>query len=270
MLVRWWRRRRGKAFVHAACEASWRAPLLASPFALELPARTILRLVELAGELERQVRWEGRDGFEVAPHVARGIALQASRLVLGLGLAHYRRLRLVVVHPGAFEACDPRARPLVASGLATSDGTVHLAWDHVRAGVRDPRDGRNVVYHEFAHVLDMLDGEIDGVPPHTTEWHAARWRRVAGREFRGLKRALGRRQEVLLDPYGSSDPAEFFAECTEVFFERPGDLRRRHPLLFRALVKAFRQDPERAARLPDPSRKRRRLLRLPLRPARRD
>ena len=118
-----------------------------------------------------------------------------------------------------------------------------LAWDAVRAGASDANDGHNVVLHEFAHQLDQEDGTSNGAPilEHRTQYVA--WARILGAEFTALRAAAEQGRPTDIDPYGATDPAEFFAVVTEEFFERPEALRRRHPDLYEELRAFYRQDP---------------------------
>jgi Mlc titration factor MtfA (ptsG expression regulator) len=135
-------------------------------------------------------------------------------------------------------------------GEAHRRGPVILSWDAVRRGGIHPELGHNVVYHEFAHKLDMLDGSVDGVPPLATREQHERWVRVCKREYDALRAAFDRGIETLLDPYGLRDDAEFFAVATEAFFDDPLALRRGHADLYAVLAEFYRQDPARRCHSP--------------------
>ncbi len=118
-----------------------------------------------------------------------------------------------------------------------------LSWSDVKAGARDLRDGHNVVFHEFAHQLDLEDGGVDGVP-ELEGWSAYRtWARVFSAEYLELRADAGKGRRSVLDDYGATDPAEFFAVATEAFFEKPRSLRTKHPELYAELAAFYRQDP---------------------------
>jgi Mlc titration factor MtfA (ptsG expression regulator) len=104
-------------------------------------------------------------------------------------------------------------------------------------------DGQNVVLHEFAHQLDFEDYSTDGAPALATRAEYREWARVMSREFKALQAAEEAGTPTVLDTYGATNPAEFFAVATETFFERPAALRARHPELYAELEKFFRQDP---------------------------
>ena len=118
-----------------------------------------------------------------------------------------------------------------------------LAWDAAKSGAHDPSDGKNVVLHEFAHQLDFEDFAADGVPALGSRNDKRSWAEVMKMEFAALRAADETGIPTLLDSYGATNPAEFFAVATEAFFERPIALRRRHKPLYAELQRFFRQDP---------------------------
>ena len=245
MVLGWLKRRRRARLLLEHVPEEWAPYLAALPFAAGLRAGEADRLVAYARALEAETFWEGCGGLEVTEEMVRSISLQACRLILNLDQDHYRKVRTVLVYPSAFVFTPEEGEAIHAAGLAVPDGPVILSWEHVRAGARNGRDGRNVVYHEFAHKLDMLDGYTDGTPAleSTTQFHA--WERTLAVELSRLRRATDRGGETLIDPYGSQDVGELFAESTEVFFERPRELKKRRPKLYRALKRFYRQDPAR-------------------------
>ena len=128
-------------------------------------------------------------------------------------------------------------------GEAWYRGPVVLSWDAANPDGRHSSDGTNLVFHEFAHQLDMLDRSIDGTPPLGSREQYERWQEVMSAEFERLVDASERGEATLLDQYGATDPAEFFAVATECFFERPLPMRRRHPQMYEVMREYYRQDP---------------------------
>jgi Mlc titration factor MtfA (ptsG expression regulator) len=118
-----------------------------------------------------------------------------------------------------------------------------LAWDAVRRGNDNAEDGRNVVLHEFAHKLDMLDRFADGAPPLGSRRQYRAWARIMTEEYDDLKEQARKGRRTLLDKYGATNPAEFFAVATEHFFEQPRQMRRKHEELYGLLVDYYGQDP---------------------------
>ena len=119
---------------------------------------------------------------------------------------------------------------MIRQGVGLADGRHH-------------RDGRNVVFHEFAHQLDFLDGLIDGTPPLEHRDQYLKWYEVMTDEYESLHRKTNKGKAVLLDEYGTTNPAEFFSVATECFFEQPEKMRHLHPRLYKVLRDYFRQDP---------------------------
>ena len=247
MIFGWWKRRRRRRLLREEVPAEWWEHLKGLPFTSALDSDEAGRLVAYARAFEAETHFEGCLGFEITDKVVRSIALQACRLILNLDQDHYRRVQTVLVYPSAFEYTPPDAEPFRAAGLAVPNGPVILSWQHVRLGARNGRDGRNVVYHEFAHKLDMLDGYTDGTPSLETETQFHAWEEIVRKEHGRLRRHAKRGKKTLIDHYGSTNVGEFFAESTETFFERPRRMKKRHPELYARLERFYRQDP--AARL---------------------
>ena len=141
-------------------------------------------------------RWEAARGFALTDEVQVTIAAQAALLVLGLGYDAYRGVGTIIVHPTTMVMKGERAgpasgtvsdEPIPLLGVAHYEGPVIIAWDEARANARDPERGHNVVYHEFAHKLDMLDGVVDGTPPLARREDLARWVEVCTAEYEALR-----------------------------------------------------------------------------------
>jgi Mlc titration factor MtfA (ptsG expression regulator) len=216
------------------------------------------RLGDLMELLLRHKRWEAAAGFALDDEIRVVIAAQAGLLILGLDFDYYRDVQSIIVHPTTVTLTGVRAGPV--QGVVTDSpqpilgqandrrGPVIIAWDAARANVRHPERGHNVVFHEFAHKLDMLDDLIDGTPPLPDAAARARWSQVCTAEYELLRSGLG---DGLLSDYGALNPGEFFAVATEVFFDLPGEMQARKPALYSVLRDFYRQDPaERLARSP--------------------
>jgi Mlc titration factor MtfA (ptsG expression regulator) len=194
--------------------------------------------------------WEGCGGLTITDEIKVTIAAQACLLVLGLDDFYFERVRTVLVYPHGYLAPpEPEGEPGIVDeadsvrlGEAHYRGPVVLSWSDALAGGKTHRDGRNLVFHEFAHELDMLDGAADGIPPLSAD-RLARWHEVMAAEYDRLVRDVERGRPTLLDDYGTTNDAEFFAVATECFFERPVLLQRRHPQLYDVLRDFYRQNP---------------------------
>jgi Mlc titration factor MtfA (ptsG expression regulator) len=194
--------------------------------------------------------WEAAKGFALTDEIKVTIAAQAALLILGFDDVNpYRNVSAIIVHPTTVflggehpghVAGTMSDEPMSLLGLAQFDGPIIIAWDEVRRNARHPERGHNVVFHEFAHKLDMLDGIIDGMPPVGRGEAVERWVAVCEEEFANVQAGYG---GPLIDDYAATDPAEFFAVVTEVFFDRPVELEAEKTALYEVLRDFYRQDP---------------------------
>jgi len=209
---------------------------------------------ELLGHMQvflAEKTFEGCGGLEMTDEIRVTIAAQACLLLLHREPHYYPRLVSILVYPHAYVAQTAERLPggVVLTGesgrLGESwvDDVVVLAWDAVRAGASDANDGHNVVLHEFAHQLDQEDGTSNGAPILERRSQYVAWARILGAEFEALRTAATRGTHTDIDPYGATNPAEFFAVVSEAFFERPEALRSKHPELYEELALFYKQDP---------------------------
>jgi Mlc titration factor MtfA (ptsG expression regulator) len=209
-------------------------------------------------ELHRRVqvflgekRFEGCEGFEITDEMRVTIAAQACLLILHRESDYFPELHSIVVYPTTYvvEAEEVDETGIVTefaddrSGETWEQGSMVLAWDEVIEGGRDLDDDFNVVFHEFAHQLDLENGDIDGIPRLESKEHQASWLRVFGESFDSFRKEVRRKKRTPIDPYAAEDAGEFFAVSVESFFERPAALRKSYPELYAELGRYFRQDP---------------------------
>jgi len=196
-------------------------------------------------------RFEGARGLTITDEVKLAIAAQACLLLLHRETNYYPGLYSIVVYPHSYLARQ-RERDEVGtvregvqprSGESWSRGVVVLAWDAVAAGASGDLGCHNVVLHEFAHQLDYEDGVAEGSPALPSRDMYRSWSRVLGEEYRQLRLAVVQARATLLDKYGATSPAEFFAVVTEYFFMCPRSLKARHPELYEELTLYYKQDP---------------------------
>jgi MtfA peptidase len=195
--------------------------------------------------------FEGCGGLELTDEIKVTVAAQACLLLLHRDSDYYPRLITILVYPHAYVAktIEPIGGGVALEGEtarlgeAWKDGVVVLSWDDVRQGASDLHDGHNVVLHEFAHQLDQEDGSADGAPILEHHSQYVTWARVLSDEYDQLRRDTEQGRTDVLDEYGATNPAEFFAVVTECFFEKPNQLRRKHPQLYEELKAYYRQDP---------------------------
>ncbi len=210
---------------------------------------------ELLGHIQvflAEKRFEGCGGLELTDEISVTIAAQACLLLLHRKTDYFPRLLTILVYPSMYMVDEKRhfQGPVWEEGrmarlgeTGRQLGALVLAWDAAKSGAADPSDGKNVVLHEFAHQLDFENDAADGAPALATLEQRLSWREVMRVEFASLRAADETGIPTLLDTYGATDPAEFFAISTEAFFERPCALRTRHPKLYAELQSYFRQDP---------------------------
>jgi Mlc titration factor MtfA (ptsG expression regulator) len=196
--------------------------------------------------------WEGCGGLKITDEVCVTIAAQVAVLVLGLKDEYFDRVLSILVYPTAYVTPDrtiTRAGVVLEGesaleGEAWYRGPIILSWADTLAGSRDESDGDNLVLHEFAHQLDMLNSDVaDGVPPIESDSESQRWVEVMQREHRRLIRDCEQRHRTVLDCYGTTHLSELFAVATEAFFERPIRLQNQHPDLYQILAQYYGQDP---------------------------
>lgn len=197
--------------------------------------------------------FEGCGGLEMNDEIRVTISAQAVLLVLGLPSFQYQNLDSILVYPSTVTI--PATRKSVFSeglsiipdnqqilGLAWQQGSVVLVWDAVKSGALHPERGHNVVYHEFAHILDMRDGAADGTPELYTREMYRDWVKIFSKEFLNLKEQAKKGKSTLLDVYGTVNEAEFFAVATELFFDKPIKMQKEYPELYEILSQYYLQD----------------------------
>ncbi|MBP7050161.1 MAG: zinc-dependent peptidase [Phycisphaerae bacterium] len=195
-------------------------------------------------------RFEGCAGLEITDEMRVTIAAHACLLLLHRKTDYYPGLKTILVYPDAFVVPDVHHHigdlilesDDVRLGESWPDGSVVLSWNDIvdDAGARD---GQNLALHEFAHQLDSSGGRGDSTPVLRDQASFDAWARALGEDYDRFRRAVRRRRPDVLDDYGATDPAEFFAVATESFFENPGGLRENYPRLYDELRKFYQQDP---------------------------
>ena len=235
----------------APAPLSWRSLIHARvPLSRRLSSAQRELLLHKTQDLVQGCRWEGCGGLRLTEDMRVVIAAHACLLVLEHPGDPYPELDEILVYPGTFQprrfswtpSADSR-RESPALGESWKHGVVILAWDSALAGAGDPTDGQNVVLHEFAHQLDTTGGPADGIPRLPDATALSSWTTMLERDFERLSREAESGTQGVLDHYGATDHAEFFAVATEAFFERPAELRQERPELYAALSRYYRQDP---------------------------
>ena len=244
-------RRRNRLRATPLPDAWWsiidrRIPLVAS-----LPPQAREELAGIIQILLAEKQFIGAGGLEITDEIRVTIAAQAAILILGRDTRYYPTLKTIYVYPRAYAATAARQNPdgTVTEGFqprrgeSWHKGAVVLSWSDVVHGAADASDGRNVTLHEFAHQLDSEWGGMEGAPLLPSPARYRDWARVLEAEYHALMVDLHHGYRTLLDPYASTNPAEFFAVATEFFFERPTEMRSQHPELYEQLAAFYQQDP---------------------------
>jgi len=229
------------------------------PVAARLTDAERVKLLRLVQVFLREKIIEGCDGLDVTEEMKVMIAAQACVLLLHLDAGVYPGLRTVLVYPGTYRPRNPSwfkynlgsTEPLL--GESWRHGVVILSWESVASQAADSVDGRNVTLHEFAHQLDQQDGVADGTPAFRSPSAVRHWAAVIARHYDDLVSAAASGRDTVLDYYGATNKAEFFAVATETFFEQPIQLRQQQPELYDALREFYGQDPAQRLTVPGPA-----------------
>ena len=232
--------------------APWRVILRRRvPCVAKMPADLQLQLKKKVQVFLSEKTFTGCAGLVVDDEMRVTIAAQACLLILNRRAGYFDDLREILIYPDAFIVAKQRADAAgvahesrdVLAGESWSRGQVVLSWSDALAGARVADDGRNLVIHEFAHQLDQESGHANGAPRLSGGARRARWASVMGREFAELQECVRTGRPSVLDAYGASDPAEFFAVASEAFFEQPSRLAAGHKALYAQLSAFYKVDP---------------------------
>jgi Mlc titration factor MtfA (ptsG expression regulator) len=245
---RTWRRNRILAGAKLD-ERAWRLALRRLPFAQGLSAHERKRLQELTILFLHDKRFSTTHDLRLNDAMRLHVAVQACVLILNLGIEFYRGWREIIVYPAEFVPRHEYTDEIgvvhqgdeAYAGEAWLHGPVILSWADV-AETEYP-DGVNVVIHEFAHKLDMLDGSANGYPPLHRGMSRRDWAETFRAAYEDFCERVDRGEETVIDPYASENPAEFFAVMSEAFFELPHVVHEEYPGVYAQLSGFYRQDP---------------------------
>lgn len=194
--------------------------------------------------------FQGCQGLEITDKVKIIIAAQACILILNRETTYYPKLKTIYIYPSSYFSKNVTVQNGIVStntqtrlGESWNSGELVLAWDASIHGATNMFDGHNVVFHEFAHQLDQEDGAADGAPILKNGSSYASWARILGEEYNRLKDKKKRKKKSVLNKYGSTHPAEFFAVASETFFEKPRQLKSKHPELYEELKSYYNVNP---------------------------
>jgi Mlc titration factor MtfA (ptsG expression regulator) len=257
MFFHWWTRRRRRRLLTAPFPELWRAVLRENVAAYaRLTAAERREVDDYLLVFIPEKNWEGCQGLAITPEVQVTIAAEVALLTLGFEGEYFDNVQSILVYPEAYVAREqtPVAPWVMLEGRSPREGEawhrgpVILSWPDVLADAQHDSDGHNLVLHEFAHQIDMLNGgHADGIPPMASVDQYQRWTKMLEREYQQLRHDCEAGHDALLGHYAAKNKAEFFAVATEVFFELPHELQHEHAEVYEMFREFYKQDP--AARM---------------------
>lgn len=226
------------------------------PLYNRLPVSVKKELQEHISIFIGEKNFEGCGGLKMTDEIKVTISAHACILLLHRKTDYYPGLYSILVYPSAFVAeCYEELLPgfyvkdtQVHLGESWKKGAVVLSWNDILSNAAEIDTRHNIVLHEFAHQLDTEDGRADGSPLLRERSMYITWARILGKEYARLREDARQGRQSLLDQYGGTNPAEFFAVATECFFEKPLPLEKKHPELYNELKQYYQQDPAQYSR----------------------
>jgi Mlc titration factor MtfA (ptsG expression regulator) len=248
--LRRWRRRRVLARASIP-DVLWNDALARLPFMAILDDDELERLRDKVVLFRDAKSIVGARGHEVTPLQRVVIAAQACVLVLNLDLALYDGFENVIIYEGEFvpgwewedEAGVVHVNDAPLAGEAMAGGPVVLSWADVEASADWETAGMNLVIHEFAHKIDMSNGDANGCPPLPADMPVAIWRETLTAAYEHFCGRVACGDATVIDAYASENPAEFFAVLSEVFFAEPALLAYEYPDVYQQFAMFYQQDP---------------------------
>ncbi|MDG2382548.1 MAG: zinc-dependent peptidase [Pirellulaceae bacterium] len=253
MFSSWLKRRRRQQIISQPFPAEWNSVL----------RQNVKQFGLLTDQEQNQVRddlavlvaeknWEGCGGLTISDEIKVTVSALIAILVLGMGDEYFDAVLSILVYPDAYVAPGAHAVEggLIVEGGSAREGEawyrgpVILSWSDVLRSGQGNSWGHNLVFHEFAHQLDMLNGRVaDGIPPLESARETTRWERLIQQTYQQLCQNCAEGQSTVFDCYGTTNIAEFFAVATEAFFEKPQQFQRHHPELYSIFRNYYQQDP---------------------------
>ncbi|NDP41315.1 MAG: zinc-dependent peptidase [Aromatoleum sp.] len=248
--IRNWRRRRVLKR-SAIPDALWRQALEDRPFLAIYTEEELARLRERVVLFLDAKGIVGAGGHNVTPLQRVIIAVEACVLVLNLDFSYYDGWENVIVYPDEFipgrewedETGVVHRDEAALAGEAMPGGPVVLSWPDIEASGDWNAGGMNLVIHEFAHKLDMRNGDANGCPPLPATMSPKQWQQTLNDAFEHFGGRVDRGDETAIDPYAAESPAEFFAVLSEVFFADSTLLLHDYPDVYEQFMAFYRQDP---------------------------
>ena len=192
----------------------------------------------------------GREGIEITDEISVVVAGNACLLLLQGNKRRFTGFSSILIYPNTYIAHEVQhdgllstEQPSTRAGESWVRGPIVLSWGDIRSGSINAEDGHNVVIHEFAHKLDEQSGHMNGLPVLKNESRHKEWNKVLSEEYDALHERAKRGGNKVLDEYGTVSPAEFFAVASESFFEKPVQMKKRLPELYKQLQTFYNIDP---------------------------
>ena len=206
----------------------------------------------LTSVLLKQKVFVGEQGLKLTDEIKLIIATQACVPILKLGLNFYSGFTQVNIYPTAFwverderdEVGVVHHKKALLSGESWSHGPVILSWDDIEQDMQQDHEGHNVIIHEFAHKIDMLNQSANGIPPIPAS-STKEWSEVFQHAYRHLIERMQHHHKPCINAYGATSPAEFFAVVSEYFFTAPQHLNQHYHQVYNELKLFYRQNPAR-------------------------
>lgn len=248
----YWRESRRNKIRSQPFKKEWRKIIQQRmPYFRKMPADLQLQLKRHIQVFLAEKSFIGCNGVEITDEIKITVAAQACLLLLNRKTDFYPKLHTILVYPRAFIKENQsmhadgvlHTKKTVLAGESWDFGKVVLSWQDTLEGAKIPDDGRNVVIHEFAHQLDQENGKANGAPILDKGQSYKCWSDVFSLQFEKLKRQAKSGKPSLFDYYGATEPAEFFAVASEVFFEQAQQFHSEFPMLYRQLKQYYQVDP---------------------------
>ncbi|MFD2166104.1 zinc-dependent peptidase [Thalassotalea euphylliae] len=248
----YWREYQRRRIKKQPFKKEWRQILQRRfPYFRQMPSDLQLQLKEHIQVFLAEKQFIGCNGVNITDEIRVTVAAQACLLLLNRKTDYYPKLTSILVYPSAFiksqQSSDAAGVHFVQkttlAGESWDFGKVVLSWQDTVDGADIPNDGKNVVIHEFAHQLDQENGPANGAPILGKDHSYQCWSSVFSEQYEQLKHKVHLGLPSLFDYYGATNPAEFFAVASEVFFEQSQQLNDMHPKLYKQLTQYYHVDP---------------------------
>jgi len=232
-------------------EPVWAKLANSLPICRQLDFKDLYKLKKLTTLFLYEKTFTGVKGFELDEEKKMLIAMQACLLILNLDISYYDGWVEIIVYPDAFviyrNTTDSLGlvhdNKITATGEAWSHGPVILSWTDVERDSFSPQVGHNVTIHEFSHKLDMLNGRANGMPPLHPSMRRGAWTKSLSEAYDILVNEIRNHQQTAINAYGATNPAEFFAVISEIFFTAPDILKQNNPEVYDQLLLFYKQEP---------------------------